>query len=261
VLRSRQAEKDSLEQALEEATIASEEATEAYESTIETGPDFNLLVKQSEDRYVELDMKAQAAARVHKEGVDAIAAVQNDLCCIDSDDDGDDDEEPAEHDNDDEDEEEAKPTMKEKQKHSQKDDQREATRARLAKEIQNLETEASEKLDLSKKADAVAKVAKEELETLRVQQKATPRPAEKLVREELNLVDVGLQGHSDKESAIKAQVKQRVVDWMHEKDILGAELHRAQLKAASAEEDVLTNKALAKGIRSEAAQADAEFNQ
>lgn len=258
VLKSRQVEKESLEKALEEAVIASEEATEAYEATIESGPDFNLLVKVSEDRYVELDMKAQAAARVHKEALEAIVAVKNDLSCIDSDDDGDDndDAEAAEHDNDDEDEAEAKPTRKDKERHSEKDKEREATRDRLAKQIQSLESVASAKNELSKEAAAAAKVAKEELETLRAQQKATPRPAEKLVREELNLVDAGLQGHSDKETAIKAQVKQRVVDWMHEKDILGAELHRAQLKAASAEEDVMTNKTLAKEIRSESAPAE-----
>jgi len=246
VLKGRQAEEAALIKALAEAQISAAEATAAYESSMEAGPDFAELVTKSEALWTGLDKIAQEEARSYKDAMEAIEAVKSDLAAIDSDDDGSDEQDSEEeNDNDDEDEEDAD---EKKKKHSDKDVEREAARAALSAKIEPLEVNAGDKKNDAKNAATAAKTARGELDALRAQMKSTFCPAEMLVKQEIAFVDAGLADHKDKEGAIMAEVKQKVAAWMAEKETLGADLHRAQLLAAAAEADVVSNKVLAKSL-------------
>jgi len=111
-----------------------------------------------------------------------------------------------------------------------------------------LEQAAQEKKNKAKDAASAAKNARGELDALQAQMKSTFCPAEMLVKQEMALVDAGLADHREKEGAIMEEVKQKVAAWMVEKESLGADLHRAQLMAAAAEADVVSNKVLAKSL-------------
>merc|ERR1712166_114724 len=242
ILKARQAEETALKKTLAEAGVASAEATAAYESSMDEGPNFAELLVKSDARWSDLDKVAQAEARSYKDAMEAIEAVKSDLAAIDSDDDSD------EHDSDGEESPDAK-----SKKHGEKDAEREAARATLSAKIEPLERVAQDKKNDAKTAASAAKAARGELDALRAQQKSTFCPAEALVKQEIAAVDENLASHKDKEGTIMAEVKQKVAAWMAEKETLGADLHRAQLLASAAESEVASNKMLAKSLAEAAA--------
>jgi len=247
ILKARQTEETALINTLAEAEVASAEATAAYESSMDEGPNFAELLVKSDARWSDLDKVAQAEARSYKDAMEAIEAVKGDLAAIDSDDDSEEhDSDGEESDNDDSDGEES-PDAKAK-KHGEKDAEREAARATLSAKIEPLEQVAQDKKNHAKTAASAAKAARGELDALRAQHKSTFCPAETLVKQEIAAVDENLACHKDKEGAIMAEVKQKVAAWMAEKEALGADLHRAQLMASAAESEVASNKMLAKSL-------------
>jgi len=247
VLDGRRAEEALLIKALAEARTAADEAAASHESIMEDGPDWLQLVKTSEARFAELDQAAQAETQGYKEAVEAVEGVKSDLAAIDSDDDGsdDNDDNDEENDNDDSDGEEEK---KKKAARGDKDKEREAARTALATKIEPLELVMQDKKNTAKAAAAESKGAKEQLEALRAQQRATFCPAFVLVKQEIDLVDSSLASHRDREGEIMAEVREKVAAWMAQKETLGADLHRAQLLATAAEADVASNKVLAKSL-------------
>merc|ERR1712228_206973 len=76
------------------------------------------------------------------------------------------------------------------------------------------------------------------------------RPLNEIIREELNIVESRLKVHQERGTAIMAEAGERKVVWTMEKEVLGADLHRAQLQAALAEEGVSVASGLAKTLRS-----------
>jgi chromosome segregation ATPase len=247
ILKARQTEETALINTLAEAEVASAEATAAYESSMDEGPNFAELLVKSEARWSDLDKVAQAEARSYKDAMEATEAVKSDLAAIDSDDDSDEhDSDGEENDNDDSDGEEY-PDAKTK-KRSEKDAEREAARATLSAKIELLERVAQDKKNDAKTVASAAKAARGELDALRAQQKSTFCPAETLVKQEVAAVDEALASHRDKEGAIMTEVKEKVAAWMAEKESVGADLHRAQLLASAAESEVASNKMLAKSL-------------
>merc|ERR1712166_732224 len=252
ILKARQAEETALTKTLAEAEVASAEATAAYESSMDEGPNFAELLVKSDARWSDLDQVAQAEARSYKDAMEAIEAVKGDLAAIDSDDDSEEhDSDGEESDNDDSDGEENLDAKA--KKHGEKDAEREAARATLSAKIEPLERVAQDKKNDAKTAAAAAKAARGELDALRAQQKSTFFPAETLVKQEIAAIDENLASHKDKEGIIMAEVKQKVAAWMAEKETLGADLHRAQLLATAAESEVASNKMLAKSLAEAAA--------
>lgn len=107
---------------------------------------------------------------------------------------------------------------------------------------------AQEKEAASSAASAAAASAKEELQDLESRQKSdqiAAQPLEKLIREEFDIVDGWLKAHEEKESAILAEAGEWKAAWTTKKEALGADLHRAQLQAAVAEEGVSVANGLA----------------
>jgi len=283
VLKERLTEEAALVKALAEAQIAAAEAAEVFASSMEGGSNLYLQVKSAETRLVDLDKAAQVAANGHKVVVEAIEVARIDLAAIDSSD----DENPEEDDNDDNDDsddevldssaglassagtEQAKEERKEERERSKEDRKRQkelaeetskrkrvalwSKRGKAAKtkekeaKIKALEKVLDDKENVAETAAAAAGEAREDLHSLRAQQ-TLKQEIEAMVKQEIDLVDLGITSRKDNEVAIVTEVKEKVAAWMVEQATLGANLHRAQLLAAAAEGDVSSNKNLAKSL-------------
>jgi hypothetical protein len=226
VLKSQQQAEETLVQELDEAHMAAAEAHEdacVFSDTADKndGPDVDLLVKSAAARFTDHERNANDAADAHKEAVTQATATEQELNAM-------------------------KPS--EEQQVDETDERRAALEARL----KDLEQVAQEKEGVSKAAAATAAAAKEELRDLEARQKAAPKraePLEKLIRNELQIVDAGLKVRQDKENAIMSELEERKQAWMKESDVLGADLHRAQLQSTVAAEGIKATSELTKSLR------------
>jgi hypothetical protein len=128
-----------------------------------------------------------------------------------------------------------------------KGDIQERRKARKAlKHIKNLEQAAQETGKASEVAAAALVDAKTEHTSLQEKQRATPYPVTSLVQEELAKVNVDLQTCKDRESVSLAEAKQKMADWMKQRETLCADLHRTELEVHVAQQNVEATKAMAK---------------
>jgi len=119
--------------------------------------------------------------------------------------------------------------------------------------LNDLEVATREKETASMAASVAAAAAKEELQDLESRHESSrivARPLKEIIREELDIVEIWLRTHEERGTAIMAEAGERKVAWTEEKEVLGADLHRAQLQAIVAEEGVNLASGLAKTLRS-----------
>lgn len=131
-------------------------------------------------------------------------------------------------------------------------DETDERRAALEARLKDLEQVAQEREAVSKAAASTAAAAKEELEDLEARQKASPKraePLEKLIRDELQIVDAGLKVRIDKEITIMSELHERKQEWTKQSESLGADLHRAQLQSTVAAEGIKATNELTKSLR------------
>lgn len=120
--------------------------------------------------------------------------------------------------------------------------------ALLESKIKDFEVEAQEKRKASQAAAAALAASKKELVALRAQQRATPlstHSIEKLVCDEMAIVESELQASIDKERGIIAEAKERMTEWTQLKSAWSADLHQAGLEVSMAEQNIQATKALA----------------
>lgn len=117
-------------------------------------------------------------------------------------------------------------------------------------QIALVEATLQERAQASKEATQAKIAAQEEVESLRKQQEMAHFASnlEKLVLEEIAIVDKGLRAHKDKEHDILEGAKQKMADWTKEKENLGAELHRTQLKVTMAEDSLKSTNSLVESL-------------
>jgi hypothetical protein len=241
LLKNQQHSEAAIVQSLDEAQMV---AAEAHEDAVVVSDDQEggvassvaVLVKSAAARLADHEKNAKGVADAHKEVLAAFEAAKQELDkSWPSQDDGEDD--GVEN-----------PNL--------------AARAALEARISDLKEVAQEKEAASTAAFAQCAAAKEELRELEsrqgsagVAQKgcATARGSiEKLIREEVQIVGTWLKARQDQEAAILAENSERMTAWMKEKEALDADLHRAQLQAAVAEEGVIIASDLAKSMSEDA---------
>merc|ERR1711974_368696 len=126
------------------------------------------------------------------------------------------------------------------------------SRAALEARLMDLKEVAQEKEAASLASSAAAAAAQKELQDLRSRHESAriaSQPLEKIIRDELHIIDTWLTAHQDKETTITAEAGERKARWAKEKEVLAADLHRAQLQAVVAEEGVNVASELAKTLR------------
>merc|ERR1712232_464650 len=104
--------------------------------------------------------------------------------------------------------------------------------------LDDLKVMTQEKEQATVAASAAAAAAKEELHALELRQKSVPiaaQPLKQIIRGEINLLETKLKVHEERIAAIIAESSERKVTWTHEKELMGAQLHRAQVQTALAE--------------------------
>jgi len=132
-------------------------------------------------------------------------------------------------------------------------------RAAFEARLNDLNVVAQEKETASRAAIAAAAAAKEELQDLEsrhASSRIAQRPLKQIIREELDILEACLKGHEECGTAIMAEAREIKVAWTKENETLGADLHRAQLQAALAEEGVNIASGLAKSLRTDKAEKD-----
>merc|ERR1712232_1424117 len=77
------------------------------------------------------------------------------------------------------------------------------------------------------------------------------RPLKHLIREEFSILETCLKGHEECGTAIKAEAEERKAAWAKEREGLDADVHRAHLQTALAEEGVNVASGLARTLRAE----------
>lgn len=125
-------------------------------------------------------------------------------------------------------------------------------RAALEARLNDLKVVAQEKETASMAASAAAVAAKEELQDLESRHESAriaAQPLKKIIHEELRIIEHWLKIHEERQTAIMAEAGERKASWTKEKEVLGADLHRAQLQAAVAEEGVNVASGFSKDLR------------
>jgi len=239
LLANNKIEVDSLIQALDEvhmtAAEAHQDAAEPSEENLEKSwptEDFNFLAKSSAARCTDHEKNVQNSVRACKEAAMAVEGAQRELAAIAPARDKDDD-----HDDDDDDDEVV-----------EGDEQR----AALEAVVKDLEHVLQEKEDAKKAASAALDAAKQELQTIQEKKRLAPRkdmPIEKLLRNELAIVDRGLAIHQEQGSVILEAAKKKASDWSREKEELSADIHRAQLQIQVAKQDVVATREVTKTLK------------
>jgi len=238
LLKSQQQSEQSILQSIDEAQMI---AAEAHEDAVVASDDDELgtvvqyfsntdmLVKSAEARLADHERNAKDAADAHNEVVAAFEAAKQELENNSSlpDDDSSND----------------ALMMASNGRH---------LRAVLEARLNDLKVVAHDKETASLAASAAAAAAKEELQGLKSRHESAQiaaQPLKKIIREELRIIGQWLKVHCERQSAILAEAGERKAAWTKEKDLLSADLHRAQLQAAVAEEGVNVASGLAKTLR------------
>jgi len=124
--------------------------------------------------------------------------------------------------------------------------------AALEAVVKHLDHVLQEKEEANKAASAALAAAKQELQQIGENEKNAPLkvvPIEKLVREELAIVDAGLAIHQEQGSVILEAAKKKASDWSREKEELSADIHRAQLQIQVAKQDVVATREVTKTLK------------
>lgn len=125
------------------------------------------------------------------------------------------------------------------------EDDLEALRRVEEADIRWLQVTRHEEAEIQQAIDEARLTAAEAHEDAVENTEETVLQAGRLVREELDVVDAAAQSHTDMETEILAKAQENVSQWSEERETLEADLHRAQLQLAVAEETLQATKSLA----------------
>merc|ERR1712232_1393532 len=237
LLKSQQQSEQAIVQLIDEAqTVAAEAHEDAVVATdddeqpavAQNASKTNLLVKSAAARLADHERNAKDAADAHRQVVASLEAAMQEMENLSSLPD------EVEHD---------AQMMSSNSCH---------LRAALEARLNDLKVVAQEKEAASVAASAAAAAAKQELQDLESQAESiriAAQPLKKIIREELGVIEHWLKVHEERGTVIMAEVAEREAFWTKDKEALGADLHRAQLQAAVAEEGVKVASGLAKGLR------------
>jgi hypothetical protein len=216
LLKSHQQAEEPIVQSLDEAQMV---AAEAHEDAVEVSDDhedsvvksfessMDVLVKSAAARHADHERNAKRAVDAHNEVLAAFEAAKQEL-------------------------DTSWPSSDDSMLGN-------VRRAALEARLSDLKEVTQEKEAASTAASAAMAAGKEELRELECRQESAriaAQPLEKFIREELRIVRTWLEARLDEETAILAAASERKVTWTKEKETLDANLHRAQLQAAVAEE-------------------------
>jgi len=125
-------------------------------------------------------------------------------------------------------------------------------KASLTGQIEDLKKLMQDKEQSSLVLGAEATAAKRQLQASQAQQNDMPRrtaqPIQKLVCEELAILDERCQAHKQKETTIVQHQRRKMSEWTKEKELMSADIHRAQLQVAVAEKEARASEKLGKSI-------------